>query len=87
VPPQLLPLLLPPAFGYDPATTVGGAADLFASRGGPLFDRLAATEAAATLVLRALFTPARAHRLATQVGVTVTRRSLPPSGDHLGQMI
>ena len=67
VPRPLLPYLLPPAFGYDPAATVGGAADLFASRGGPLFDRLAATEAAATLVLRALFTPARAHRLAAQV--------------------
>jgi hypothetical protein len=67
VPRTLLSSLLPSAFGYDPAAgTIGGAADLFGSRAGVAFDRLAAAEAAAGVVLDALFAPARMERLAAQ---------------------
>ena len=68
VPRTLLPYVLPAAFGYDPmaAGSIGGAADFFGSRAGVVFDRLAAAEAAAGVVLDALFAPARMERVATQ---------------------
>lgn len=45
---------------------IGGKRDLFGSRAGNLFDRYAATEAAANIVTSAVFSPQRAERLATQ---------------------
>ena len=93
VPRALLAYLLPSAFGYGPLTagTIGGAADFFGSRAGVLFDRLAAAEAAAGVVLDALFAPARMERLATQsqldktlptlheVLTTCTQALIPPT--------
>ena len=47
-------------------SAIGGTADVFGSRAGALFDRLAATESAANIVVSAVFSPQRAERLATQ---------------------
>ena len=47
-------------------TAIGGSPDVFGSRVGALFDRLAATESAVNIVVSAVFSPERAERLATQ---------------------
>jgi hypothetical protein len=55
VPQNLIPYILPQAFGYEPA--LGGSSDIFQSRIGVLFDRLAPSEAAANLVISSVFNP------------------------------
>lgn len=55
---------------------VGDKSDLFGSRSGTLFDRYAASESAANLVVSAVFNPERAERLATQRAINDTLPSL-----------
>jgi hypothetical protein len=56
--------------------SIGDKGDLFGSRTGNLFDRYAASEAAANLVVSAVFNPQRAERLATQMATNDTLPSL-----------
>jgi hypothetical protein len=56
--------------------SIGDKSDLFGSRTGNLFDRYAASEAAANLVVSAVFNPQRAERLATQMATNDTLPSL-----------
>ncbi len=58
VPPRLLALLPPRAFGYE-----GGTQELFAKRTEPAFDPLAAATVSADLAVSALLEPHRAARL------------------------
>ena len=55
---------------------IGDKSDLFGSRTGILFDRYAASEAVANLVVSAVFNPQRAERLATQRAMNDTLPSL-----------
>ena len=59
---------------YHPYCTqaIGDNSDLFGSRTGNLFDRYAASEAAANLVVSAVFNHHRAERLATQTAINAT---------------
>jgi hypothetical protein len=56
--------------------SIGDKSDLFGSRTGILFDRYAASEAAANLVVSAVFNPQRAERLATQRAINDSLPSL-----------
>ena len=58
VPPALLALMPPPAFGYEV-----GTAELFERRTAPLFDQLSAAAVAADLAVSAILQPQRAARL------------------------
>jgi hypothetical protein len=58
VPPRLLKLIPPRAFGYR-----GGPAELFATRTDPVFDPIAAATVAADLAVSGLLEPHRAARL------------------------
>ena len=58
IPPALLDLIPPTAFGHD-----GGTAELFNGRTGPTFDPIAAATVAADLTISALLNPQRAVRL------------------------
>ena len=55
-----------------PILAIGGVMDLFGSRAGALFDRYAATEAAANIVITAVFNPNRAQRIATQRSLSIS---------------
>jgi hypothetical protein len=58
LPPRLLKLLPPPAYGYEV-----GIAELFDRRTAPLFDQLSAATTAADLAVSAILQPQRAARL------------------------
>jgi hypothetical protein len=58
VPPRILALLPPRAFGYE-----GGTQELFAKRASPAFDPIAAAITSADLAVSALLEPHRAERL------------------------
>lgn len=58
IPPRILELIPPRAFGYE-----GGTAELFAKRTAPVFDPIAAATIAADLAVSGLLEPNRAARL------------------------
>lgn len=79
VPPRVLALMPPRAFGYE-----GGTQELFAKRTDPAFDPLTAATIAADLAVSALLEPHRAARL-TQFHALDT--SYPDFGDVVGELI
>ena len=75
VPPRILQLLPPRAFGYE-----GGTQELFAKRTDPAFDPLAAAVVSADLAVSRLLEPRRAARL-------IQFHALDPSNPNFGDVV
>lgn len=82
VPPALVPLLSAGAIGNEDRQT---SIELFASAGGPLFDPLAAADAAARVTLDAMFARPRLQRLALQHAATAAMPGIDDLLDKLEQ--
>jgi hypothetical protein len=79
LPPRLLALLPPTAFGYETGTS-----EQFPRRTGPLFDQLAAAGAAADFAVSALLNPQRAARL---VDFHARNASYPGAGEVMQALV